>query len=47
MPLAVGNRLGNYEIVGPLGKGGMGEVYRAMETKLDPEANPRLRGRLL
>ena len=35
MPLAVGTRLGNYEIVGLLGKGGMGEVYRGKDTKLD------------
>jgi serine/threonine protein kinase len=37
MPLAAGTRLGNYEIVGPLGAGGMGEVYRATDTKLDRE----------
>jgi serine/threonine protein kinase/Tol biopolymer transport system component len=37
MPLAAGTRLGNYEIVGPLGAGGMGEVYRAKDTKLDRE----------
>ena len=37
MPLAVGTRLGNYEIVGPLDAGGMGEVYRATDTKLDRE----------
>ena len=30
-----GTRLGAFEIVGPLGKGGMGEVYRARDTRLD------------
>ncbi|MDQ6708433.1 MAG: serine/threonine-protein kinase, partial [Acidobacteriota bacterium] len=35
MPLAAGARLGPYEIVAPVGAGGMGEVYRARDTRLD------------
>ena len=34
MPLAAGQHLGPYEIVSPIGAGGMGEVYRARDTKL-------------
>jgi len=37
MSLASGSRLGSYEIVSALGAGGMGEVYRARDTKLGRE----------
>jgi serine/threonine protein kinase len=37
MPLSVGAKLGPYEILSPIGAGGMGEVYRARDTNLDRE----------
>jgi len=37
MPLNPGSRLGSYEIVSPIGAGGMGEVWRARDIKLGRE----------
>src|SRR6202046_4900354 len=34
MPLATGTKLGPYEVVAPIGAGGMGGVYRARDTRL-------------
>ena len=53
MPLTAGTRLGSFVIEGPLGAGGMGEVYKARDTRLDrtvaikilPSAEPELKVR--
>jgi eukaryotic-like serine/threonine-protein kinase len=37
MSLAAGSKVGPYEILAPIGAGGMGEVYRARDTKLKRE----------
>ncbi len=37
MPLSQGDRLGRYEVLGPIGAGGMGEVWRARDSELDRE----------
>ena len=35
MPISNGDRLGPYEVLSAIGAGGMGEVYKARDTRLD------------
>jgi serine/threonine protein kinase len=35
MPLSAGDKLGPYEILAPIGAGGMGQVYRARDSRLN------------
>jgi serine/threonine protein kinase len=42
MSLSPGARLGPYEILAPLGAGGMGEVYRARDRRLERDAAVRV-----
>jgi uncharacterized Fe-S cluster protein YjdI len=42
MSIAAGTRIGPYEVVGPIGAGGMGEVYRAHDTRLNRDVAIRV-----
>jgi serine/threonine protein kinase len=46
MTIASGTRLGQYEVVAPLGAGGMGEVYRAQDERLERPRSAPLRSML-
>ncbi len=41
MSLSQGDRLGRYEVLGPIGAGGMGEVWRARDTEAHEIMRPK------
>jgi serine/threonine protein kinase len=41
MPVSIGDKLGPYEILASIGKGGMGEVYRARDPRLNRDVDER------
>jgi hypothetical protein len=43
MSLAVGTRLGPYEVLAKIGDGGMGEVYRARDTRLNRDVAVKIK----
>ena len=47
MPIRVGTRFGAYEVTSSLGSGGMGEVYRARDTRLNRDVGIRVSTELL
>ena len=44
IPLMAGHRIGPYEILAPIGAGGMGEVYRARDSRLDRDVAIKISG---
>ena len=42
MPLSPGTTLGVYEVLSPIGAGGMGEVYKAHDTKVDRDVTLKI-----
>jgi eukaryotic-like serine/threonine-protein kinase len=40
MTIETGTHLGSYEVLAPIGAGGMGEVYQAQDSKLGPRRRP-------
>src|SRR6266581_581275 len=44
MSLSTGDKLGHYEVLSPLGKGGMGEVYRGRDTRLGRDVAIKVSG---